>query len=86
MLYDELIEGDEFSTLLPTQELEVLYELAMLGKMRDIRERANYLEELDSKFIPFARKLRLLTYKSKQFIFLMPMKCDLKKCKQNKWQ
>jgi len=60
VVYDEVIEGDESSAVLPTQELEILYELAMLGKMRDIRERASYLEELDRKFIPFARKLRKL--------------------------
>jgi signal transduction histidine kinase/DNA-binding NarL/FixJ family response regulator len=42
----------------PVEELETLYELAMLGSMRKIRERADYLEELDSQYIPFAQKLK----------------------------
>lgn len=42
----------------PTEELEVLYELAMLGSMRRIRDRADYLEELDPQYIPFAQKLK----------------------------
>ncbi len=44
----------------PNDELEILYELAMLGSMRDIRERALQLEELDEKYISFARKLQSL--------------------------
>jgi len=44
----------------PTEDLEALYELAMLGSMRDIRDRALQLEELDDKYIPFARKLQSL--------------------------
>ncbi|NEP53940.1 MAG: response regulator, partial [Moorea sp. SIO3C2] len=42
----------------PPAEMEVLYELAMLGSMKKIRQRANYLEELDTKYIPFAKKLK----------------------------
>ncbi|AOY79647.2 AAA family ATPase [Moorena producens JHB] len=42
----------------PPAEMEVLYELAMLGSMRKIRQRANYLEELDTKYIPFGKKLK----------------------------
>ncbi|NEO96011.1 MAG: response regulator, partial [Moorea sp. SIO3G5] len=42
----------------PPAEMEVLYELAMLGSMRKIRQRATYLEELDTKYIPFAKKLK----------------------------
>lgn len=44
----------------PTAELEALYELAMLGSMRDIRDRALQLEELDDKYIPFAHQLQSL--------------------------
>ncbi|MGF1539413.1 MAG: ATP-binding protein [Pleurocapsa sp.] len=47
----------------PTEEIEILYELAMLGSMKKIRERADYLEELDSKYLPFARKIRDLAQK-----------------------
>jgi signal transduction histidine kinase/DNA-binding NarL/FixJ family response regulator len=46
----------------PTAELEVLYELAMLGNMRKIREHAAYLEELDARYIPFANRLQDLAY------------------------
>ncbi|WP_424101416.1 ATP-binding protein [Moorena producens] len=42
----------------PPEEMEVLYELAMLGSMRKIRERANYLAELDQNYSPFANKLK----------------------------
>jgi len=44
----------------PTNELETLYELAMLGSMRNIRDRALHLEELDDKYIPFAQQLQSL--------------------------
>lgn len=44
----------------PLEELEVLYELAMLGSMRKIRERALYLEELDEHYCPFANLLKEL--------------------------
>ncbi len=41
-------------------ELEKLYELAMMGKMRRIREQAMQLEKVDEKYIPFAHKLQTL--------------------------
>jgi CheY-like chemotaxis protein len=44
----------------PGEELEILYELAMLGKMTRIRERADHLEALDDRYAPFAGKLREL--------------------------
>ncbi|NEO48448.1 MAG: hypothetical protein F6K55_31805, partial [Moorea sp. SIO4A3] len=44
----------------PNSEMEVLYELAMLGSMIKICERAVYLEELDDKYLPFANKLKEL--------------------------
>ncbi|MDJ0650827.1 MAG: ATP-binding protein, partial [Xenococcaceae cyanobacterium MO_188.B19] len=44
----------------PIEEIEILYELAMLGSMKKIRERADYLEQLDDKYLPFARKLKNL--------------------------
>ena len=40
------------------EEMEKLYVLAMMGNMRDIRERATYLTELDVCYVPFADKLR----------------------------
>ncbi len=42
----------------PTEEMEILYELAMLGSMKKIRERAFYLEELDQQYLPFANRLK----------------------------
>ncbi|MDY7020805.1 MAG: ATP-binding protein [Cyanobacteriota bacterium] len=49
----------------PAEEMEVLYELAMLGSMTKIQERAAYLEELDPKYIPFAQKLKTLSQEFK---------------------
>ena len=44
----------------PPEELKILYELAMLGSMKKIRERAIYLEELDEQYAPLAAKLQEL--------------------------
>jgi predicted ATPase/signal transduction histidine kinase/CheY-like chemotaxis protein len=44
----------------PLAELETLYELAMLGSMRDIREHAQQLSALDDKYRPFSRKVQEL--------------------------
>ena len=44
----------------PPEEIAILYELAMLGSMKKIRERAIYLEELDEKYLPIATKLKNL--------------------------
>ena len=46
----------------PVEELEILYELAMLGSMRKIREHADYLEDLDEQYMPFAQKLKDLVH------------------------
>ena len=42
----------------PLEEMEILYELAMLGSMKKIRERAIYLQELDEQYAPLAAKLQ----------------------------
>jgi len=44
----------------PPEELEVLYELAMLGSMQGIQKQADYLAKLNGTYIPFANKLRAL--------------------------
>jgi signal transduction histidine kinase/response regulator RpfG family c-di-GMP phosphodiesterase len=49
----------------PLEEMEVLYELAMIGSMRKIQEQATYLEELDQKYIPFAQQLKTLAQEFK---------------------
>jgi DNA-binding response OmpR family regulator len=58
---------------LPLEEMEVLYELAMLGNMRKIQERAIYLEELDQKYSPFAQKLKTLAqeFKDEEIVSLV---------------
>ena len=49
-----------FAIAPPQAEMEILYNLAMLGSMRKICDHANYLEELDTKYIPFAHTLKEL--------------------------
>ncbi|RKZ51623.1 MAG: hypothetical protein DRR16_33520 [Candidatus Parabeggiatoa sp. nov. 3] len=44
----------------PLEKLEALYELAMMGKMLKVREQATEIEELDDKYIPFARQIEKL--------------------------
>jgi signal transduction histidine kinase/DNA-binding NarL/FixJ family response regulator len=48
----------EFYDIPPVEEMEILYELAMLGSMRKLRDRATYLEELDEKYLPFSHQLK----------------------------
>jgi predicted ATPase/signal transduction histidine kinase/DNA-binding NarL/FixJ family response regulator/tRNA A-37 threonylcarbamoyl transferase component Bud32 len=57
----------------PQEQLEVLYELAMLGRIRDIQEQANQLEQMDDKYIPFAHKLRDLAkaFEDEQIVALI---------------
>ncbi|MEM9542157.1 MAG: ATP-binding protein [Cyanobacteria bacterium P01_E01_bin.42] len=46
----------------PAEEMEILYELAMIGSMKKIRDRATYLETLDEKYMPFANRLKDLAH------------------------
>jgi len=57
----------------PPEQLEVLYELAMLGRVRDLQEQANQLEHMDDKYIPFAHKLRDLAkaFEDEQIVALI---------------
>ncbi len=57
----------------PQEKLEELYECAILGKMRQIREHATQLETLDGCYTPFARRLRELAkeFEKKQIIDLI---------------
>ncbi|MGH8355663.1 MAG: ATP-binding protein, partial [Pseudomonas sp.] len=57
----------------PKDELEVLYELALVGNMRDIRRHADLIESLDAVLQPFAEKLRQLAkeYQSKAILELV---------------
>jgi hypothetical protein len=40
----------------PQDELVILHNLALMGDIRDIRERVAHLEQLDERFRPFASK------------------------------
>lgn len=57
----------------PPEEMERLYELAMLGSMKKIRERAIYLAELDEQYAPLARKLQDLaqSFQEKAIVYLL---------------
>jgi predicted ATPase/signal transduction histidine kinase/CheY-like chemotaxis protein len=57
----------------PKDDLEILYELAMMGSMRGIREKAQALEELNKGYRPFAHKLIELAkgFEDKQIIALV---------------
>jgi CheY-like chemotaxis protein len=52
----------------PAQEIETLWQLARIGSMREIRERADYLRSLDPAYAPFAARLDTLAqgYHSKE--------------------
>ena len=57
----------------PPEEMEKLYELAMLGSMKKIREQAIYLRELDEQYAPLAAQLQDLaqTFQEKAIINLV---------------
>jgi len=57
----------------PPEELEILHHLAMTGSMRDIRAHATHLTTLDTRYHPFAERLRRLaeTYQSKAILGLV---------------
>lgn len=66
-IYEEIAEeaitvrNEEVESVVPPQEeLEQLYELAMLGNIYRIQERAKHLLELDKKYAQFANKLHKL--------------------------
>ena len=52
----------------PPAELEILYELAMLGRMRHIREWAARIETLDEQYLPLVSRVKKLAkvYETKQ--------------------
>jgi hypothetical protein len=52
----------------PSDEIEILWQLAQIGSMREIRARAAYLRGLDPAYAPFANRLDTLAqgYHSKQ--------------------
>ncbi|OGB52719.1 MAG: hybrid sensor histidine kinase/response regulator [Burkholderiales bacterium RIFOXYC12_FULL_60_6] len=54
----------------PEEEIDVLYQLARGGNMRDIRKRADHIEAMDIRYRAFADQLRHLakTYQSKAIL------------------
>ncbi len=63
----------------PKEVLEALYEMVMMGSMRRIREEAVELENLDAKYIPFARKLQTLVkrFKDEELLNLIRQHLEL---------
>ncbi|RZI44308.1 HAMP domain-containing protein [Herbaspirillum sp. HC18] len=57
----------------PRESMDTLYQLAMAGNMRDIREYASQLARFDQRYRPFAARLRELadTYQSKAILQLV---------------
>ena len=55
-------DDDEGADLVipPAREIEALWQLARIGKMRLIRDQADYLEALDPAYAPFAQRLQVL--------------------------
>ena len=54
----------------PQKEMSALYQLALEGSMKDIRKQADHIEAIDSRYKPFADKLRVLakSYQSKAIL------------------
>jgi CheY-like chemotaxis protein len=50
----------------PSEEIAILYDLAMSGDMEEIMNRASHLETLDVKYQPFVRTLRELARNFKE--------------------
>jgi signal transduction histidine kinase/DNA-binding NarL/FixJ family response regulator len=75
---DSEIATNEF-IIPPQEEMEILYELAMLGSMKKIRDRAAYLEELDPQYIPFAKQIEELArgFKEKAIVALVQENINL---------
>ena len=65
--------GEQPFEMPPPQDMTELYELAMRGDMRQIREWVDDLEERDKRYIRFAEKLRELTgaFKAKAILALV---------------
>ncbi|KQV52299.1 hybrid sensor histidine kinase/response regulator [Massilia sp. Root335] len=57
----------------PPDEIETLYQLARAGNMQSLCARADYLNDLDARYAPFAQQLRALaeSYQSKAILALV---------------
>ncbi|MCS0615145.1 ATP-binding protein [Massilia kyonggiensis] len=77
-------EGGEETAMAipPVDEIEALWQLAQIGNMRKIRERAAYLRGLDPAYAPFANRVDTLAqgYHSKQLVaFVARFRSDSEK-------
>ena len=70
---DKSNSDDRIFKIPPSEEIEKLYELALLGNMKKIRQRAAYLKELDDSYIPFADRLHNLAkgFREKEIVNLV---------------
>jgi PAS domain S-box-containing protein len=57
----------------PAEEMRILRELASIGNMQSVRERAEYLRKLDARYAPFAARLTALaqTFQSRAITALV---------------
>ncbi|MEM6612215.1 MAG: hypothetical protein AAF652_08160, partial [Cyanobacteria bacterium P01_C01_bin.72] len=57
----------------PLEEMAILYELAMLGSIKKIVQRASYLEQLEEQYAPLAAKLKELagSFQEKKIVDLV---------------
>ena len=70
-----VVDGAGAAALLapPQEEIEILHRLALVGNMRNIRQRADYLAALDARYGPFADRLSQLSksYRSQAILDLV---------------
>ncbi len=61
-VYEEKSEGQNIEPFInpPVEELNILHELVLRGDMLQLSKRAQHIEKLGKKYVPFARKLRFL--------------------------
>lgn len=67
-------DGSADTLVIPSQEeIEALHELAQVGNMRDIRDRAEHLRVMDSRYAAFAARLEILAqrYESQAIVTLI---------------
>jgi hypothetical protein len=80
--------SDEAAPLVvpPEAEMQVLYRIARIGNMQDIRNYAAHLAELDERYRPFSEKLSALAkgYQSKAILKLAQQYVERKEVSQDK--
>ncbi len=61
-IYEEKKERENLEPFIipPLEELNILHELILRGDMLQLSKRAQHIEKLDKKYVPFVRKLKML--------------------------